>query len=224
MKTLTTILAAAAILSIAPFAQADVITLGNSGWECSITDSANVGVVVDAEGNNFVMIEILKTFTDPPQNGQFAPILIDFTQVASDANTATYIVLNDELVTNSTGTDWTDYHWSIDGPAAFKIDQTLASGFNIDPFTNMNWTPKTGWSSNYASALDVDGGILAAGATYAPGATTGYLVIEADLSGSAPASFTLSQNPTPEPATMLLMAAGLPLILRRRQRQRAAKR
>ncbi|MBC8372963.1 MAG: PEP-CTERM sorting domain-containing protein, partial [Planctomycetes bacterium] len=50
----------------------------------------------------------------------------------------------------------------------------------------------------------------------------GWLVIEVDLA-ETDSSFTLTQHPTPEPASMILTAAGLPLLLRRKQRQNAAK-
>ena len=217
MKTLTTILTAAAILSITPLAHANVMPLGGSGWEATISDNANVGIIVDAENDNFVMIEIIKTFTAPPEGGVFPGISIDFTQVSGDADTVAVIVLNDEIITNNTGYDWTDYHWSLEGPAAFSINATVASGFSIDPFTNTDWTPRAGWGTGYASALNVDGGVVASGSTYTPGVDAGYLAIKVDLSECDSASFTLTQNPTPEPATMLLLAAGLPLLARRKR-------
>ena len=213
MKTLITILTAAAILSITPLAHASVMPLGSSGWEATISDNVNAGIIVDAENDQLVLIEIVKTFTAPPAGGLFPPISIDFTQVSADADTVALIILNDELITNNTGADWTDYHWSIEGPAAFKISSTVNSGFDISPFTNATWVPKGGWGVDYASALNVDGGVVANGSTYAPGVDAGALFIEVDLS-EADSSFTLTQHPTPEPATMLLLAAGLPLLIR----------
>ena len=217
MKTLITILTAAAILSLTPPAQASIMPLGTSGWEAELPDNVNVGIIVDAENDRLVLIEIIKTFIAPPVDGQFPPISIDFSQVSDDADTVALIVLNDELITNNTGFDWTDYHWLIEGPAAFKISTTVASGFDISPFTNATWTPKAGWGADYASALNVDGGTVAGGSTFLPGINAGVLVIEADLSGEGDSSFTLTQHPTPEPATMVLLAAGLPLLLRRRR-------
>jgi len=160
------------------------------------------------------------TLSAPPQDGQFPPISIDFTQIADDANTVAYIILDDEIITNNTGVDWTDYHWSLEGPAAFVI--SASCDFSVNPFTNIDWTSKTGWDADHASALNIDGGTVPNGSTYSPGGTAGWLVIEVDLT-ETDSNFTLTQYPTPEPATMILMAAGLPLLLRRRQRQNAAK-
>ena len=222
MKFATTIIAAAALLTIPAFANATPIVLGDSGWQAEITDNANVGILIDAEYEQFVLIEIVKVFPTPPTGGQFAPISIDFTQIAPDANTVALIALNDEIITNNTGADWLDYHWNIEGDAAFEISSTLNSGFNVSPFTNIDWTPKAGWGADYASELNLSGGIVPNGGTFTPGLDGGALVIKADFSGEDAASFTLNQNPTPEPATMILAAAGIPLLLKRRRRRRAA--
>jgi len=222
MKSLTVLLALAAFLAVIPATNADTIDLGNSGWQAVLYDGPNIGVLIDADTEQFLMIEIIKTFAQPPDSGVFAPITVDFNQIAADGATTAIIVLNDEIITNNTGSDWMDYHWSIEGPAAFNISMTEGTGFDVSPFTNMDWTPKAGWSANHASALNVDGGIVPDGSTFFPGVDAGMLVIDVDLTAQD-SSFTLTQNPTPERATLLVLAAGLPILARhKRKRARAA--
>ena len=224
MKTLATILTAAAILSITTFAQANIIELDDSGWQAEFDDNLLVDINTDDTGSHFVLIEIAKMFTDPPVNGQFSPISIDFTvNPGHTRSVPLLVVLNDEVVENNTGVDWTDYHWSIEGDAAFWISATDDSNFDIAPFTNATWTPHPTWGSDYASGLDVDGGTVSSGSTFFPGSSaSGMLFIEVDTSVSDP-SFTLTQNPTPEPATLIFLAAGLLLLLKRKRRHAALK-
>ena len=111
----------------------------DSGWSVVLADDVHNGVVVDAVTGDYVRIEIAKTFTLPPEGGVFPGNTIAFLQRLDDAGTVATIQITSEIVTNDTGVDWTDYHWSIDGPAAaFDAAATDASGFSIDPFTHRN--------------------------------------------------------------------------------------
>ena len=224
MKHATHALVVALLLSITPLASADVFVdlvdgSDDSGWRAVLPDDVNVGIVVDRVTDSYVRIEISKVFTKAPENGDFPPITILFEQTANDANTVATIQITDETITNNTGVDWTDYHWQINGCcAAFDKTATENSGFSINPFTNAAWTAKSGWGSDYASALDVDGGTVAAGETFAPGVDSGKLYIDINLD-CADSDFCLVQYPTPEPGTLFLVSAGAVVtILRRRRR------
>ena len=229
MKNLTSILMAAVVFSLVsnalvPNAVADVyvdLTYGgeDSGWRAVLPDEVDVSVVVDKLTEDYVTIEITKNFTQPPIEGEFPPISILFQQMADSDNTVPTIKLTDETIVNNTGADWTDYHWMIDGQyAAFDIEATENSGFSINPFTNMTWSPKPGWGVGYAAALDIDGGLVSDGESFSPGIDAGRLYVDIEL-GEVQRQFYLMQNPTPEPGAMMMLAmGGVCLIVRRRRK------
>ena len=227
MKAVAPILAIALVSTLTPFASASVfvdLTDGtcDSGWRAVLPDGVNVGIVVDKVTDSYVRIEITKNFTQPPVDGYFLPISILFEQMACAGATVPTIQITDETITNNTGADWTDYHWQINGClAAFDIRATEGSGFSVDPFTEMTWTPKCGWGSDYASALDLAGGLVAPGETFAPGVDSGKLYVDVQLD-DCKADFCLIQYPTPEPGTIFLLAAGGLFALLRHRRERSA--
>lgn len=229
MKSLRTILAAVALLSITPITSADLFVPlvdgpDDSGWRAVLPDDTNVGIVVDRVTCSYVRIEIAKNFNGPPENGDFPRIIILFEQTGDDANTVGTIQITDELITNNTGSKWTDYHWQINGPAAFDKTATEDSGFSINPFTNKSWTAKSGWGSDYALALDVDGGEVPNGGTFAPGISAGKLYIDVALDEND-SDFCFVQYPTPEPGTMVLLAlGGAGMLCRRRNRHPRTRR
>ncbi len=223
MKTSRTALLTALSLCIASIASADVIVPlndgdANSGWQAVLPDNVNIGIVVDRITDSFVRIEISKSFVEAPEGGVFDPITIIFQQILPDDQTVSIIQITDESITNNTGVDWTDYHWLLgDQAAAFNINDTESSNFSINPFTNMTWVAAAGWGTSYASALNVDGGLVAAGETYTPGLDSGRLYINVNLALEN-SDFSFAQNPTPEPASMLLMGLGAVAVIRRKRR------
>ena len=196
----------------------------DSGWSLVISDPTHTDVKVDRITSSYVRIELIKVFDAGPESGQFPANLVEFVQRLPDASTVPTIQINDEIVINNTGWDWTDYHWEVIGDAAaFDREATETSGFSVDPFVldGSSWgNPPTGWSSDHAATLDVDGGTVYDGRTFFPGFSGGNLYIDTDLSGDD-VRFTFKQNPTPEPSTMVMLAGGaalLPAWWRRRRR------
>ena len=198
----------------------------DSGWEVDIPNTDNYGVVVDLVADNYLLIEITKSFL-PSETPDFEPVLFEFRQTAADVDTVATIVIADESVMNFTGVTWTNYHWSIiddDAEAAFDSAATDASNFSINPFSVKTWgSAPAGWDSDHSSSLDV---YLAGGDTgvapftlFRPGEDSGSLYIDVNLDSAAPADFTLQQVPTtPEPTTMALLAIGaVGFVVRRRR-------
>lgn len=191
----------------------------DSGWTAVLADNIHNGIIVDAVGADYVVIEIAKDFYTSPTNGDFTPNVIQFTQRLADGQTMPKILINDESIWNITGQAWTDYHWWLTGSvAAFDKAATDASGFSVEPFTKKTWSAApVGWAATYSSELAVTGGTVADGDFFNPGLTSGYLAIQADLSNQQAVSFTLYQAPMPEPATIALLLSGAGLLVGRRR-------
>lgn len=205
---------------ITPLALVD--TNGNdSGWDVYLYDAAHTGVTVDVVGSNaaYVRLEIGKSFNQPPVNGIYSTNVIQFVQRLDDAHTAAVIQINDEAILNLTGYDWNDYHWEVSGNGAFNQTATDSSNFSIAPFTIKAWgNPPSGFASGYADSLFLSGGTVPAGGSFFPGNATGILYLTADRSGDSPASITLTQYPTPEPASLALILGGAAVAFFRRRR------
>jgi len=227
---------ALALLSLASLAPADVIVpLDNSGWSVSIPDLVTLGVSVDkvyktgAQSGWYVSIQVSKVFNAAPdEDGVFPPIWLTFKQTSADAQTAPHIRIVDESITNDTGVAWTDFHWVLFKMGYASFNETasnvyaggppIPSGvFEVYPFTNYQWDSTT---NPTVHELSVWGGTVSDGSTWYPGMlSSGHLQIDVDLA-NAPANFVfkLKEIPTPEPATVCLIAmGGIGVLLRRRR-------
>jgi hypothetical protein len=179
----------------------------DGGWQASWDDSLDglvdifsVGVFGDA-----VFIEKAAEFTVGSMNGVFAPIDIIFTQTSPDAVGS--IVIDDEIISNSTGEDWLDFHLELIGDAATFDDVATANsggpgpiGFSINPFTGAVF-------SDDFKRLDVSGGVVPDGYSWFPGVAGGQLWIDV-ITGDG-VTFTLRETPTiPTPSSLALLAIG----------------
>lgn len=188
-------------------------------WDSSLDGSVSItslGVVDDA-----VFIQKSAEFTQPPVNGIFPAIPIVFRQI--DASAVGNIVIENEIITNSTGVAWTDFHMQLinGNDAAFDPAATANSGgpgpigFTIDPFTQAAFTPDN-------RGLDLWDGVVSDQTTWTPGngVAGGQLWIDVAVGDGVNQPFTLftlKETPTPEPAALMLLAiGGLALLQRRR--------
>ena len=137
---LTGLIGAIAALVVSTAAYAGSVDLAG-GWRAS-WDPALDGLV-DILDNGSVagatFFQKTAEFLDGSVNGIFPSIEITFTQI--DADAVGTLVIQDEIITNSTGEDWTDFHLEVNGgDAAFDPIATANSpgplpiGWAIAPF------------------------------------------------------------------------------------------
>ncbi len=171
-----------------------------AGWCVSGAPSADVDFFffrVDKAGD-FALIEITKEFTQGPQfpTNQVPPILVTFFQVCDDADTVGSIIIGEESVRNSTGVDWTDYHWSLFDATEVWFDVAASSQWSTLPFADKSFSSFLDSPANTkAKSLDADNGSVPNNSQYFPGSGTGVLKMDVDLSGP-PVNFTFKQRPT----------------------------
>jgi hypothetical protein len=196
------------------------VVLGGSGWQATWDSSLDpyVSIVVDDETADAVYIQKSAEFTQPPGVGGFPPIPITFQQIAWPA--VSQIVIDDEIITNSTGFDWTDFHWSLlDGPDAWFVDGP-SFFFTTSPFDNQSFSPdaRSFWVDGFGLGGGGTDAVIPSGSVWFPGngALDGELPIQVVPHESLPyTTFTLKETPTPEPASLLLAALCLCGLRRR---------
>lgn len=168
----------------------------NSGWTASYSDAYqaagwNVSLAfrgLSADGSQFYF-EKDATFMSPAGDGVNG---LEILFQKTDPN-AKELVINDEILQNQTGVDWTAFQWKLvsGGTAAFTFAPTngTADGFAISPYTSMSFA-----DSN--QTLNFSGGTVANNQTWFAGANsaTGIAIV----SGSAD-SFALKETPVAIP-------------------------
>ena len=215
--------ALAAVVFVSQAAAAPV-PLG-SAWEAIWDSSLDpfVDITVNEETDDTLYIQKSAEFTQGPGlGGLFPSIPIVFRQVAP--SNVTRIVICDEIITNSTGHEWTGFDFDLldGGDALFYSGPDFF--FSTSPLDNQAFGPD-------GQSFRVDGyglgpggtdAVVAAGSVWFPGdgAWDGDLIIEVVSNDQAPFTvFTLKETPTPEPATLAFLAAGGLALMRRMRRQ-----
>jgi hypothetical protein len=225
LRKTATVAAAVVVFALALPAPAAVVNLG-MGWQASWDDSLDglVDVINSGEVGDTLFIQKFCDFRQGPVNEVIPPILIQFQQIAPSA--AAHIVIDDEMLTNSTGVTWTDFHIelvNLSGGAVFDPVKTAASGgtgpigWTVEPFA------LAVFSSNLKK-LDIWGGEVPSGTIWWPGdgASDGQLWIDLKPGPNNSCSFVLVEQPTttgiPEPATLCLLALGGLALLKRKRK------
>src|SRR5690349_19506728 len=98
---------AALAMALASPIHAGTVTLGTSGWEAHWDASLDGKVDIDfiAYENGNVLLQTSPEFTRGAVFRVFPSVPITFRQVG--ASTASHIVIDDDIITNSTGTAYT---------------------------------------------------------------------------------------------------------------------
>lgn len=206
-KVSVAVVAAVAGLFAVQSANAGSVILGNSGWLASWDASLDgtVAINYDFESSRAVYIEKFINFTRQSDllAGSVDPVAIVFTRVLTNATP--YIVMNDEILINNTGLDWTGFEFTLlPGNSSLVFDQALTevappgNGFSIGPFTTHTYNASS-------TILTVGGGMVGTQPgqnIWFPGTVSGGLAIQTNASGSQVGSFTLKEMPIVVPSPM----------------------
>lgn len=205
---------AIALLSLAGTATADIVIPLGMGWEAVLPDGT-VGVSLTVNPSTDGVLHISKDATFravDPITGAPEPVIIMFRQVLPDAQTASQIIIDDEMIMNLTGLQWTGFR-QILGLSNNVAFNPSSLGMSVGP----EFTTNTLLNSNREMLSDGGPGVAPNG-MWMPGAVGG-LVIDINLGGQeAPVVFTLKELPViPTPGAAALGALGLAAFGRRRR-------
>jgi len=203
---------AACVLGTCSAALGDLVIPLDGGWQATILDDAIADLSVDYLGDDLLVLEKFADFWEIDDiTGAPVPIRILFEQIEPDLDTVSQIAITDEIIVNSTGMHWWDFHMELLAPQA-TWDPTDSADFSYEPFTSIAF-------SYDLSSVHFDGGPgIPPDGIWTPGTTSGALFIDVDLSGDEWVCFVLKEFPT-VPAPGIWAALGLAgLICARRRR------
>ncbi|MDY7108493.1 MAG: hypothetical protein SYC29_07630 [Planctomycetota bacterium] len=203
---------AACVLAASAAVRGDLIIPLDGGWQATVLDDAIADLSVDYLGDDLLVIEKFADFWEIDDvTGLPAPIRILFEQVAPDEETVSRIAITDEIILNHTGMHWIDFHLELLGPQA-TWNPADSADFSHEPFTTMEFSDELHGVDFYGGPGIPPDGI------WTPGAESGALFLDVDLSGDEPVSFILKEFPTiPAPAGLALFGLAGVVGARRRR-------
>jgi hypothetical protein len=195
-RTFAGLVCAAALSLFGASAQAGLTTLNlGGGWQASWDDALNPFLSINSLGvvGGTLFIQKSAEFTN------LNPINVTFTALTPSAVTS--IAIDDEIITNSTGVTWVDFHMHLQPSAGDAVwDVASSAGFSVNPFTASSFT-------NGNHSFNAFNGSVTSGSVWFPGLISGQLHI--DVTPPAPgalASFVLSEVPSiPAPGALALL-------------------
>jgi len=162
-------------------------------WDVSTADEPNVNLVfITLQGNNFFFEKDAKILKNEE------PLVIRFNKISANAAN---LVINDETVTNRTGSDWGGFRMELSSGSVGGVPNfvfTTSDGaagigdFSIDPF-------KTFQFYNNNSGILVSNGVVANGATWFPGSQSKTGLALSAANNQVGDSFTLKEISIPIP-------------------------
>lgn len=229
VRHLTALAVLAGTAALAGSAQGETIVFGGTGWQATYDSSQDPFVDLafdgldDADGDGTMDTIVIQKAA---QFFNLNAIIIQFQQTA--ASNITHIAIEDESIVNSTGSEWTDFHFEVldDGDAAFNPGLTAASGgplplgWYIAPFETYSFSADL----TELDLFDTDGDGVDHGESWFPGngPGDGRLYIDVYSASGGPEDpftvFTFKETPTiPAPGVLALLGvAGLARSRRRR--------
>ncbi len=201
---------------------AQAILLGDSGWDMVVQSYSEGYVlpVVDAIGNDNVVIELYKEFPGLIEYGASVPLVVEFVKIAPDAKKN--IIITDEYIINHTDSEWLDFHMTIINlgvPAAGFDPQHVPNGDQLEQVTYTSPLPGyEGLPTQINFVNTQDGGVLQDDVFW-PGWQYGEIVIVTNPQIRVGDSFLVKEWATvPEPATVVLLGFSSIPFLRKRRR------